>query len=194
MGAKISVDSASMMNKGLEMIEAAYLFGMGPDRIDVVVHPQSVIHSLVEYADGSTLAQLGPPDMRAPIACAWAWPRRMSWPAPGLDLPKVAQLTFEAPDETRFPALAIARRALETGGGAPAAMNAANEIAVHAFLAGRLGFLDIPTLVLETLEQLNDAGELAAGDDEAAVEWALAVDASARRLAAKVLSRLERMG
>ncbi len=194
MGAKISVDSATMMNKGLEMIEAAYLFGMGPERIDVVVHPQSVIHSLVEYADGSTLAQLGPPDMRAPIACAWAWPRRMAWPAPALDLPGIGQLTFEAPDEIRFPALAIARQALETGGGAPAAMNAANEIAVHAFLAGRLGFLDIPAVVLETLEQLNDAGALAAGDDEAAVDWAFAMDASARRLAAKVLSRLERMG
>jgi 1-deoxy-D-xylulose-5-phosphate reductoisomerase len=194
MGAKISVDSATMMNKGLEMIEAAYLFGMEPGRIDVVIHPQSVIHSLVEYADGSTLAQLGPPDMRAPIACAWAWPRRMAWPAPGLDLPALAQLTFEAPDEDRFPALAIARRALETGGGAPAAMNAANEIAVHAFLGGRLGFLQIPVVVLETLEQLNDAGELSAGDDEAAVDWAMAVDASARRLAAKVLSRLERMG
>jgi 1-deoxy-D-xylulose-5-phosphate reductoisomerase len=115
MGAKISVDSATMMNKGLEMIEASYLFGMKGDRIDVVIHPQSVVHSLVEYADGSTLAQLGPPDMRAPIACAWAWPRRMSWPAPRLDLAAVGQLTFEAPDEVRFPALAIARRALEAG-------------------------------------------------------------------------------
>jgi 1-deoxy-D-xylulose-5-phosphate reductoisomerase len=193
MGDKITIDSATMMNKGLEMIEASYLFGMGPERIDVIIHPQSVVHSLVEYADGSTLAQLGPPDMKTPIACAWAWPRRMSWPAPGLDLAAVGQLTFEAPDETRFPALAIARQSLETGGGAPAAMNAANEIAVYAFLAGRLGFLEIAEVVRQTLEQLNDAGELGAGDDDAAVDWAMAVDASARRLAAKVLSRLGRM-
>lgn len=193
MGAKISVDSATMMNKGLEMIEAAYLFGMGTDQIDVIVHPQSVIHSLVEYADGSTLAQLGPPDMRAPIACAWAWPRRMSWPAPGLDLAAVGQLTFEAPDSERFPALRIARNALETGAGAPAAMNAANEVAVHAFLANRLGFLDIASVVSHTLDSLNDRGELATGSDEEAVDWALAIDSSARRIAAQVLSRFERM-
>jgi 1-deoxy-D-xylulose-5-phosphate reductoisomerase len=193
MGAKISVDSATMMNKGLEMIEAAYLFGMGTSQIDVIVHPQSVIHSLVEYADGSTLAQLGPPDMRAPIACAWAWPRRMSWPAPSLDLAAVGQLTFEAPDSDRFPALKIARSALETGAGAPAAMNAANEVAVHAFLANRLGFLDIASVVSHTLESLNDRGELVTGSDEEAVDWALAIDSSARRIAAQVLSRFERM-
>jgi 1-deoxy-D-xylulose-5-phosphate reductoisomerase len=183
-----------MMNKGLEMIEAAYLFGMTPERIDVIIHPQSVVHSLVEYADGSTLAQLGPPDMRAPIACAWAWPGRMSWPAPALDLAAIGQLTFEAPDETRFPALGIARRALEAGEGAPAAMNAANEVAVRAFLDRRLGFLDIARTVSETLEQLNDRGDLAAGDDDEAVEWALTIDGAARRLAAQVLSRFERMG
>jgi 1-deoxy-D-xylulose-5-phosphate reductoisomerase len=194
MGAKISVDSATMMNKGLEMIEASYLFGMPPSQIDVIIHPQSVVHSLVEYADGSTLAQLGPPDMRAPIACAWAWPGRMSWPAPALDLAAIGQLTFEAPDEIRFPALAIARRALEAGAGAPAAMNAANEVAVGAFLERRLGFLDIARTVSETLEQLNDRGDLAAGDDDEAVEWALAIDSAARRLAAQVLSRFERMG
>ncbi|MDE2357407.1 MAG: 1-deoxy-D-xylulose-5-phosphate reductoisomerase [Alphaproteobacteria bacterium] len=193
MGAKISVDSASMMNKGLEMIEAAYLFGMGPDRIDVVVHPQSVVHSLVEYADGSTLAQLGPPDMRTPIACAWSWPRRMSWPAPGLNLAEVGQLTFEAPDPERFPALAIARECLETGGGAPAAMNAANEAAVHAFLAGRLGFLDIARVVRDTLSHLNAQGELAPSSDDEAVDWAMAIDQSSRRVAAQVLSRFERM-
>ncbi len=193
MGAKISVDSATMMNKGLEMIEASYLFNMPPNRIDVIIHPQSVVHSLVEYADGSTLAQLGPPDMRAPIACAWAWPGRMSWPAPTLDLAAYGQLTFEAPDETRFPALGIARRALEAGAGAPAAMNAANEIAVGAFLQGRLGFLDIARIVSETLEQMNSRGELIGGSDNAAVEWALAIDAAARRLAAQVLSRFERM-
>jgi 1-deoxy-D-xylulose-5-phosphate reductoisomerase len=193
MGAKISVDSATMMNKGLEMIEASYLFGMGSDQIDVIVHPQSVIHSLVEYADGSTLAQLGPPDMRTPIACAWSWPRRMTWPAPGLDLAAVGQLTFEAPDSERFPALKIARFALEAGAGASAAMNAANEIAVHAFLARRLGFLDIATVVSHTLDQLNDRGELATGTDEEAVEWAMAIDSSARRIAAQVLSRFERI-
>jgi len=193
MGAKISVDSATMMNKGLEMIEASYLFGMPPAQIDVIIHPQSVVHSLVEYADGSTLAQLGPPDMRAPIACAWAWPERMCWAAPALDLAAIGQLTFEAPDETRFPALAIARRALESGAGAPAAMNAANEIAVGAFLDRRLGFLDIARCVSETLERLNSAGQLAAGDDDEAVEWALAIDAAARRVAAQVLSRFERM-
>ena len=194
MGAKISVDSATMMNKGLEMIEASYLFGMSADRIDVIVHPQSVVHSLVEYADGSTLAQLGPPDMRAPIACAWAWPGRMSWPAPSLDLAAIGQLTFEAPDEKRFPALTIARRALQAGAGAPAAMNAANEVAVGAFLDRRLGFLDIARTVSETLEQLNDRGELSAGGDDEAVEWAMAVDGAARRVAAQVLSRFERMG
>jgi 1-deoxy-D-xylulose-5-phosphate reductoisomerase len=176
------------------MIEASYLFGMPADRIDVIIHPQSVVHSLVEYADGSTLAQLGPPDMRAPIACAWAWPARMSWDAPALDLAAIARLTFEAPDETRFPALAMARQALESGAGAPAAMNAANEVAVSAFLERRLGFLDIARAVSETLDQLNSRGELAVGGDDDAVEWALAIDSAARRLAAQVLSRFERMG
>jgi 1-deoxy-D-xylulose-5-phosphate reductoisomerase len=194
MGAKISVDSATMMNKGLEMIEASYLFTMPSERIDVLVHPQSVVHSLVEYADGSTLAQLGPPDMRAPIACAWAWPDRVAWPAPRLDLAAMAQLTFEAPDEVRFPALAIARQALGAGAGAPAAMNAANEIAVRAFLDNRIGFLDIAASVSETLERMNGTGDLAAGDDDEALEWALMTDASARRVSAQVLSRFERIG
>ncbi len=194
MGAKISVDSATMMNKGLEMIEASYLFSMPPERIDVIIHPQSVVHSLVEYADGSTLAQLGPPDMRTPIACAWAWPDRISWPAPRLDLAAIASLTFEDPDEVRFPALAIARQALCAGGGAPAAMNAANEIAVAAFLDHRIGFLDIARAVMETLEQLNGTGDLAAQDDADALEWAMVIDASARRVAAQVLTRFERIG
>jgi 1-deoxy-D-xylulose-5-phosphate reductoisomerase len=193
MGAKISVDSATMMNKGLEMIEASYLFAMPPEKVDVIIHPQSVIHSLVEYEDGSTLAQLGPPDMRAPIACAWAWPGRIAWPAPRLDLAAIGQLTFEAPDEVRFPALAIARQALNAGAGAPAAMNAANEVAVGAFLDRRVGFLDIAATVLETLENLNGTGDLAAGDDDQTLEWALMIDASARRIAAQVLSRLGRM-
>ena len=191
MGAKISVDSATMMNKGLEMIEASYLFGMPAARIEVLVHPQSVVHSLVEYADGSTLAQLGPPDMRSPIACAWSWPRRMAWPAADLDLAKVGSLTFEAPDVEKFPALAIARRALESGAGAPAAMNAANEIAVAAFLGGRLGFLEIATLVSETLDQLEARGELSEPNSSDAVEWAMATDRAARDNAAQVLSRLE---
>jgi 1-deoxy-D-xylulose-5-phosphate reductoisomerase len=194
MGAKISVDSATMMNKGLEMIEASYLFDMPSNRIEVVVHPQSVIHSMVEYRDGSTLAQLGPPDMRSPIACAWAWPDRVAWPAPRLDLAAVGQLTFEAPDETRFPALSIARQALDAGKGAPAAMNAANEVAVAAFLDRRLRFLDIASAVKETLEALNGANELSGGDEDDALERALEIDASSRRVAAQVLSRFGRMG
>jgi 1-deoxy-D-xylulose-5-phosphate reductoisomerase len=189
MGAKISVDSATMMNKGLETIEAAYLFDMPQEKIAVVIHPQSVVHSLVEYADGSTLAQLGPPDMRAPIACAWAWPERVVWDAPGLDLAEVGSLTFESPDEERFPALAIARRALMTGGGAPAAMNAANEVAVGAFLDGGLGFLDIAHAVEDTLTRMNGTGDLKDRGDDDAVQWAQMVDASARRVAAQVLSR-----
>lgn len=189
MGAKISVDSATMMNKGLETIEAAYLFDMPPGKIDVIIHPQSMVHSLVEYADGSTLAQLGPPDMRAPIACAWAWPERVAWDAPPLDLASIGSLTFEAPDGERFPALAIARGALLTGGGAPAAMNAANEVAVHAFLDGGIGFLDIAHTVEETLSRMNGSTDLAAGSEGDAVEWAQMVDAAARRVAAQVLSR-----
>ena len=194
MGAKISVDSATMMNKGLEMIEASYLFSMPSDRIDVVIHPQSVIHSMVEYSDGSTLAQLGPPDMRSPISCAWAWPDRVSWPAPSLDLAAGGNLTFEAPDEARFPALAIAREALDAGEGAPAAMNAANEVAVSAFLDRRLGFLDIAAAVRETLETLNGADEFVGDDEDDALARALAIDASSRRVAAQVLSRFGRSG
>ncbi len=194
MGAKISVDCATMMNKGLEMIEASYLFAMPAERIEVIVHPQSVVHSLVEYADGSTLAQLGPPDMRAPIACAWAWPARVAWPAEKLDLAAIGRLTFEAPDDKRFPALAIARQALGAGAGASAAMNAANEVAVGAFLDRAIGFLDIAEAVARTIEEMNDAGALAAGPDDEALDWALTIDTNARRVAAQVLSRFERMG
>jgi len=190
MGAKISVDSATMMNKGLEMIEASYLFDTPESKIDVLVHPQSVVHSLVEYEDGSTLAQLGPPDMRAPIACAYAWPDRLPWPAPPLDLAAVGALTFEAPDADRFPALALARTALRRGGGAPAAFNAANEVAVAAFLDRRTGFLEIARCVAETLERMDAGGELAPKDNDP-VEAAMAVDGVARRRAAEVLSRLE---
>ena len=189
MGAKISVDSATMMNKGLEMIEAAYLFAMPEPKVDVIVHPQSVIHSLVEYQDGSTLAQLGPPDMRAPIACAWAWPDRLPWPAPGLDLAQVATLSFEAPDPERFPALRLARAALRTGGGAPAALNAANEVGVAAFLAKRIGFLDIAATVERTLERMDRDGDLSPPDNDP-IEAAFAVDGRARRVASDLLSAL----
>ncbi|MEQ8655335.1 MAG: 1-deoxy-D-xylulose-5-phosphate reductoisomerase [Kiloniellales bacterium] len=157
MGAKISVDSATMMNKGLELIEAGHLFGFSSDRVEIVVHPQSVIHSLVVYLDGSVLAQLGSPDMRTPIAHTLAYPARMATPVERLDLVKVAQLTFEAPDPRRFPALALARSAMEKGGGAPLVLNAANEIAVAAFLRREIGFLDIAAVVEETLARLGDA-------------------------------------
>ena len=188
MGAKISIDSATMMNKALEMIEAAYLFAMPPEQIDVLVHPQSIIHSMVEYADGSTLAQLGPPDMRAPIAFALAWPDRIAWPAPKLDLAAIGSLTFEQPDLERFPAIALARTALRIGGGAPAAMNAANEIAVAAFLARRIGFLDIASTVERVVEKLDVSGDLKPTTDDV-LESAVAIDALARRTATEMLSR-----
>jgi 1-deoxy-D-xylulose-5-phosphate reductoisomerase len=191
MGAKISIDSATMMNKGLEMIEAAYLFSTPPERIDVLIHPQSVIHSMVEYQDGSTLAQLGPPDMKTPIACAFAWPDRLPWPAPALDLAKLGQLTFEAPDAERFPSIALARQALTTGGMAPAAMNAANERAVAAFLDRRIGFLDIVAVVTETLERMDASGDLDVGANaDGALEIAMSTDGAARRVANDVLAGL----
>jgi 1-deoxy-D-xylulose-5-phosphate reductoisomerase len=155
MGAKISVDSATLMNKGLELIEAHHLFGLPPERIDIVVHPQSVIHSMVEYIDGSVLAQLGSPDMRIPIAHALAYPRRIATPAERLDLVRLGRLDFEAPDPERFPALRLAREALGEGGAMPIALNAANEIAVAAFLAGRLRFLDIARIVEEAMAQAS---------------------------------------
>jgi len=151
MGAKISVDSATMMNKGLELIEAKHLFQMPQEKIDIVVHPQSVIHSLVAYIDGSVLAQLGSPDMRTPIAYTLAWPDRMPSPSPRLDLAQIASLTFEPPDPVRFPALRLVREAVSAGGSAPTVLNAANEIAVHAFLAEQIGFLDIAEIVERTL-------------------------------------------
>jgi 1-deoxy-D-xylulose-5-phosphate reductoisomerase len=149
MGAKISVDSATLMNKGLELIEAHYLFGLPSERIDIVIHPQSVIHSLVEFVDGSMLAQLGAPDMRIPIAYALAWPDRIETPAPRLDLTALARLDFEAPDARRFPALRLAREALEEGGAAPIVLNAANEVAVACFLEGGIRF----THIAETVER-----------------------------------------
>ena len=155
MGAKISVDSATLMNKGLELIEAHHLFGLPSERIDIVVHPQSVIHSMVEYIDGSVLAQLGSPDMRIPIAHALAYPRRIATPAERLDLVRHGRLDFEAPDPERFPALRLARQALAEGGAVPIVLNAANEIAVAAFLDGRLRFLDIARIVEEAMTRTN---------------------------------------
>jgi 1-deoxy-D-xylulose-5-phosphate reductoisomerase len=155
MGAKISIDSATMMNKGLEVIEAARLFGLTSEKIEVLVHPQSVIHGMVCYADGSVLAQLGSPDMRIPIAHTLAWPQRIATAAPRLDLAAVMKLEFSAPDEVRFPALRLARAALEAGAGAPTVLNAANEIAVAAFLERKIGFLDIAGIVEQVLQQLG---------------------------------------
>lgn len=158
MGAKISIDSATMMNKGLEVIEACWLFDLAPERVEVVVHPQSIVHGMVEYADGSLLAQLGSPDMRTPIASALAWPERMAAPVERLRLTDIARLDFEPPDLQRFPAIRLAREAMQAGGIAPAVLNAANEIAVEAFLADRIGFLDIASGVEQVLERsLSDA-------------------------------------
>lgn len=172
MGAKISVDSATMMNKGLELIEAFHLFPVEIEQIEIVVHPQSVIHSLVAYVDGSVLAQLGQPDMRTPIAYALAWPDRMQAPARRLRLSDVGNLTFEAPDERKFPALRLAREALRLGGAAPIVLNAANEIAVESFLSEQIGFLDISRIVEQTMEKadavrLNSLADVIAIDEEA---------------------------
>ncbi|HEX4761528.1 MAG TPA: 1-deoxy-D-xylulose-5-phosphate reductoisomerase [Sphingomicrobium sp.] len=157
MGAKISVDSATLMNKGLELIEAHYLFGLPSERIDILVHPQSVVHSLVEFVDGSVLGQLGSPDMRIPIAYALAWPERIGTPAKRLDLASIGRLDFEAPDLERFPALRLARHALEAGGAAPTVLNAANEVAVASFLDGRIGFTEIAAIVEHTLGHVRAA-------------------------------------
>jgi len=183
MGAKISVDSATMMNKGLELIEAARLFPVDRDRIEIVVHPQSVVHSLVDFVDGSMLAQLGVSDMRVPIAHTLAWPDRMATPMAPLDLVKVGRLDFEAPDPVRFPALALARAALDAGGGRPAILNAANEVAVAAFLDRRIGFLDIAAIVGEVLERYDPAAP-------ASLDEVLATDAEARRQAAACMEKL----
>ena len=185
MGAKISVDSATMANKGLEAIEAAYLFEMPAERIGVVVHPESIVHSLVEYVDGSTLAQLGPPDMKTPIAYALAWPDRMAWNAPRLDLAALGRLTFEAPDEERFPALKLAREALQAGGVAPIVFNAANEVAALAFLDRRLGFLNIAAVVADTLSRVTASGVDFGTDSDC--DSALAVDSQARRMAESII-------
>lgn len=155
MGAKISVDSATMMNKGLELIEAYHLFPICEDQLDVVIHPQSVIHSMVSYVDGSVLAQLGTPDMRIPISFTLGWPDRMETPSKGLDLAEIGRLDFEKPDMERFPALKLTREALQKGGSAPTILNAANEMAVYAFLEGKIGFLDITEIVEKTLDRIN---------------------------------------
>jgi 1-deoxy-D-xylulose-5-phosphate reductoisomerase len=176
MGAKISVDSATMMNKGLELIEAFHLFPVRPDQLDILIHRQSVIHSMVEYVDGSVLAQLGTPDMRTPIAYALAWPDRMETPSERLDLARIGRLDFEAPDPERFPALALARAALEAGGARPAILNAANEVAVAAFLSGRLGFLEIAAIVADTLARYDPAAP-------ETLDAVLAIDSEARALA-----------
>ena len=180
MGAKISVDSATMMNKGLEYIEAHHLFPVGLDRLRIVVHPQSVIHSMVEFRDRSTLAQLGPSDMRVPIASCLAYPERMETPLEPLDLAAIGELTFEAPDEARFPATRIAREAIEAGGAAPATLNAANEIAVEAFLAGQIGFTRITAVAELTLERYS-------ASVPGTLEEVLAIDAEARRCARECL-------
>jgi len=187
MGPKVTIDSATLMNKGLELIEAHHLFAMESAGIDVVVHPQSVVHGLVEFRDGSVVAHLGPPDMRIPIAHCLAWPTRIEGPGPRLDLAQIAALTFEAPDVQRFPALALARRALEAGNGAPTVLNAANEVAVAEFIAARLPFPGIPALVEATLEAAHREGAL---HEPASVEDALAIDHIARSLARNLLPEI----
>ncbi len=185
MGRKITIDSATMMNKGLELIEAFHLFPVTADQLGVLVHPQSIIHALVEYCDGSVMAQLASPDMRTPIALALSWPGRMQAPTARLDLAKIATLTFEAPDRERFPAIALAEAALVSGGGATAVLNAANEVAVEAFLAGQIGFLDIAGTVSRCLDKLD--GDLKCSDTTS-IDAILAVDSRARRLARDVIA------
>jgi 1-deoxy-D-xylulose-5-phosphate reductoisomerase len=180
MGAKISVDSATMMNKGLEFIEAHHLFPVGLDALRIVIHPQSVIHSMVEYRDGSTLAQLGPSDMRVPIAACLAWPGRIDTPCAPLDLAAIGELTFQAPDEERFPATRLAREAARQGGAAPIVLNAANEVAVAAFLAGQMAFTDISALVEQILGRDPPPPPQSLDD-------VLAVDALARARTAEML-------
>jgi len=183
MGQKISVDSATMMNKGLELIEASALFGLSADRVDIVVHPQSIIHSMVEYCDGSFLAQLGSPDMRIPIAHALSWPERIASGAKTLDITEIAQLDFHKPDMSNLPCLALARQAAEQGGSAPAVLNAANEVAVDAFLNKRIGFTQIPIVIEAALDKL-DACEITSIDN------VLRIDNEARGLASAKLDSL----
>ena len=183
MGAKISVDSATMMNKGLELIEAHHLFGVPGDRLEVVIHPQSVIHSMVEYVDGSVLAQLGSPDMRIPIAHALAWPERMETPAEKLDLTSIGNLSFEAPDLDRFPALRVVREVMAAGGAAPVILNAANEEAVAAFLGRKVGFLDIVGTVEQSLAQMD-------ATPPQSIAEVIDIDRQARAMAQHLMSEL----
>ena len=186
MGRKITIDSATLMNKGLELIEAYHLFPVEADQLEVVVHPQSIIHALVGFRDGSMLAQLASPDMRTPIALGLSWPARMAAPTKRLDLVELSQLTFERPDEQRFRSLGLAREALRRGGLAPALLNAANEVAVEAFLGKRLGFLQIAELVDETMKLADQQGLIEAGGDLASV---MAADKLGRRLASSLIGR-----
>ncbi len=185
MGRKISVDSATLMNKGLELIEACQLFGVTPEQVEIVIHPQSVIHSLVEYRDGSVLAQLGNPDMRTPIAHALAWPERIDAGVRRLDLFELAQLNFERPDTGRFPCLRLAYEAARAGGTAPTVLNAANEVAVQAFLDRRIGFTDIPRVIEQTRAQLPVSQDVQ-------LEAILAADEAARRVAERLVAEHER--
>ena len=187
MGAKVTINSATLMNKGLEVIEAHHLFALPSEQIDVLVHPQSIVHSLVEFCDGSLIAQLGSPDMRIPIAYCLAWPERINGPAPRLDLAQHATLTFEEPDLGRFPALALARRALEAGGGAPTVLNAANEVAVVEFLSRRLGFGGIVALVEATLEAAVSRNWTT---EPESLEDALSIDHNSRLLASTLLPEI----
>lgn len=183
MGAKISVDSATMMNKGLELIEAYHLFPVGAERLDILVHPQSVIHSMVDYVDGSVLAQLGTPDMRTPIAYALAWPERIATPCAPLDLAALARLDFEAPDPARFPALALAREVVAVNPALSIVLNAANEVAVEAFLARRIAFLSIADIVRATLDRYQPAAP-------ASLDEVLAIDAESRMTADRMMKDL----
>ena len=183
MGAKISVDSATLMNKGLEVIEAHYLFGVESARLDILVHPQSVIHSMVDYVDGSTLAQLGSPDMRIPIASTLAWPDRMETTATPLDLATVGRLDFEQPDPDRFPCLKLARDALEAAGARPAVLNAVNEVAVAAFLAHRIGFLTIADVVKDVLDRYDPPAP-------SSIDEVLAIDTEARAVATQAMKEV----
>ena len=187
MGPKVTINSATMMNKGLELIEAHHLFALPASQIDVLVHPQSIVHGLVEFRDGALIAELGSPDMRVPIAHCLAWPDRIDTPAARLDLAKVATLSFEAPDPARFPALRLAREALELGGGAPTVLNAANEVAVDAFLQRRLGFAGIAGLVEETLEASGRDGLLR---EPQSIDDALSIDHVSRSLARELLPEI----
>ena len=183
MGAKISVDSATLMNKGLELIEAFHLFPLPADAFDAIVHPQSVVHALVAYIDGSVIAQLGTPDMRTPIAHTLAWPQRMPTPCHALDLATTSRLDFMAPDLIRFPALGIALEVMAAGGARPTILNAANEIAVAAFLDGRIGFMDIPLIVRKALDRYDPAAPNCLDD-------IFAIDAEARAITARAMESI----